>query len=69
MTTYARDGTVSVSVGGIEMGQGLNTKVAQVVGSKLGISDINFISVKASNNMISSNNDITGGSFGSDVCA
>ncbi len=63
------DGSVSVSLGGIEMGQGLNTKVAQVVANKLGISDIELISVKGSNSLVAANSDITGGSFGSDCSA
>lgn len=69
VVAYEKDGSVAVSVGGIEMGQGLNTKVAQVVGRKLGVSDIGLISVKASNTTVHANVANTGGSFGSDCCA
>jgi xanthine dehydrogenase molybdopterin-binding subunit B len=62
----AADGTVSISCGGTEMGQGLNTKVAQVVAGKLGLS-LDMIRVRASNNFINANGSITGGSSGSDM--
>ncbi|MCG8333152.1 MAG: xanthine dehydrogenase molybdopterin binding subunit [Proteobacteria bacterium] len=38
-----RDGTVQVSTGGTEMGQGLNTKLRQIVADELGISYKNVI--------------------------
>ncbi len=95
VTAFNGDATVCATVGGIEMGQGLNTKVsdahsaspgkigpkksnceimtieqvAQVIGSKLGIEDIDLITVVPSNTFVASNNDITGGSLGSDCCA
>ena len=36
---------------------------------QLGIDDIELISVKASNSLVAANSDITGGSYGSDLCA
>ncbi|XP_034939273.1 xanthine dehydrogenase 1-like [Chelonus insularis] len=68
LSVYARDGTVSIVHGGIEMGQGLHTKVAQVAAYTLGI-DLDMINVKPSNNMIAPNNVVTGGSIGSESCA
>ncbi|XP_012273308.1 xanthine dehydrogenase/oxidase [Orussus abietinus] len=65
---YARDGTVSVSHGGIECGQGIHTKIAQVAAHTLGI-DLDMISVKPSNNLVSPNNSVTGGSVTSECCA
>lgn len=67
ISVYSGDGTVSVSHGGIEMGQGINTKVAQTVAKELGIS-VHMIKVKPSSNLISPNDSGTDGSVGSD-CA
>lgn len=68
VSIYARDGTVSVTHGGIECGQGINTKVAQVAAHTLGI-DLSLVTVKASNNLTSPNNIVTGGSVTSESCA
>ncbi|KAK3581556.1 hypothetical protein CHS0354_031896 [Potamilus streckersoni] len=64
---YAGDGTVAVTHSGIEMGQGLNTKVAQVCAYELGI-PISMINVKASNSIIGANSVTTGGSITSESC-
>ncbi|XP_043217578.1 indole-3-acetaldehyde oxidase-like isoform X1 [Amphibalanus amphitrite] len=66
VSIYDLDGTVAVSVGGIEMGQGLNTKVAQVCAHELGVS-LDMVSVKPSDNLISPNASPTGGSIGSEM--
>ncbi|XP_015433474.1 PREDICTED: indole-3-acetaldehyde oxidase-like [Dufourea novaeangliae] len=65
---YGRDGTVSVTHGGIECGQGINTKVAQVAAHVLGI-DLSLVTVKPSNNLTAPNNSVTGGSITSETCA
>ncbi|XP_064107764.1 uncharacterized protein LOC135216406 [Macrobrachium nipponense] len=65
---YEHDGTVAISHGGIEMGQGINTKVAQVVAFKLGV-PMDLVIVKKSDTMVGANSAVTGGSFGSDLCA
>ncbi|XP_025155411.1 xanthine dehydrogenase/oxidase isoform X3 [Harpegnathos saltator] len=64
----ARDGTVCVTHGGIECGQGINTKVAQVVAYTLGI-DLSLVSVKTTNNILTPNNSVTGGSVTSESSA
>ena len=58
---------MAVTLGGMEMGQGLNTKVAQVVAYELGITDATLVKIKAANNFVANNSAITGGSFGSEV--
>ncbi|KOC64413.1 Aldehyde oxidase 2 [Habropoda laboriosa] len=68
VAVYARDGTVSVTHGGIECGQGINTKVAQVAAHTLGI-DLSLITVKPTNNLTAPNNSVTGGSIASETCA
>ncbi|KAJ8676452.1 hypothetical protein QAD02_012239 [Eretmocerus hayati] len=67
VSIFARDGTVSITHGGIEMGQGLNTKVAQVAAHVLGI-DVKMINVNPSYSFISPNNYMTGGAHASDTC-
>lgn len=68
VSIYQYDGTVAVSHGGIEMGQGINTKVAQVVAHVLDI-PYKYVKVKPANNLISVNSYISGGSQTSEsVC-
>ncbi|KAG5676994.1 hypothetical protein PVAND_006785 [Polypedilum vanderplanki] len=66
VSIYHRDGSVSVTVGGIEMGQGLNTKVAQTAAYALGI-PLEKVSVKPSNTLTAPNAIVTGGSIGSEI--
>ncbi|XP_014224706.2 xanthine dehydrogenase/oxidase-like isoform X1 [Trichogramma pretiosum] len=66
VSIYARDGTVSVSTAGIEMGQGLHTKLAQIAAYTLGI-DMKMVSVKPSINWTSPNSYLTGSSITSDT--
>ncbi|XP_017770615.1 PREDICTED: indole-3-acetaldehyde oxidase-like [Nicrophorus vespilloides] len=68
ISVYHNDGSVAISHGGIEMGQGINTKAAQVVAHTLGIK-LDMVSVKPSDTLISPNNFVTGGSITSEsVC-
>lgn len=65
---YGEDGTVSVTHGGIEMGQGINTKVAQVVAHCLNI-PLSHVSIKPMDNVVGANSFVTGGSITSEsVC-
>ncbi|XP_046579119.1 xanthine dehydrogenase/oxidase-like [Haliotis rubra] len=62
---YSRDGTVTVSQGGVEMGQGLYTKVLQAVASTLGI-PLNMVRMRHVNSHLAANNTVTGGSVSSE---
>ncbi|XP_073980913.1 xanthine dehydrogenase-like isoform X2 [Rhodnius prolixus] len=66
VSIFGIDGTVAISHGGIEMGQGLNTKVAQVAAHILKI-DLELISIKPTTTLIAPNNTCTGGSVGSEA--
>lgn len=62
ISIYHIDGTIAVSHGGVEIGQGINTKVAQVVAYEFGV-PIEQIVIRPTDNMISPNNFGTGGAL------
>ncbi|BES97397.1 2 iron, 2 sulfur cluster Hypothetical protein [Nesidiocoris tenuis] len=68
VTIYGLDGSVAISHGGIEMGQGLNTKAAQVAAHVLGV-DLENVSVKPTRDIVGANNAPTGASLGSECVA
>lgn len=65
---YQGDGTVTVKHSGIEMGQGINTKVAQVVAATLG-RPMNEVTVKPSDTFSGPNALPAGGSITSEACS
>ncbi|XP_041981355.1 indole-3-acetaldehyde oxidase-like isoform X2 [Aricia agestis] len=68
VSIYRGDGTVTVTTGGIEMGQGVNTKVAQVVAHQLSI-PLSYVTVLASFSFVAANNVFSGSSIVSEsVC-
>ncbi|KAL8593330.1 hypothetical protein ACOMHN_009983 [Nucella lapillus] len=67
VTIFASDGTVVVSQGGVEMGQGLYTKVAQATAHALGIS-MDLVKVRPSQSLIANNAIQTGGSTSTEQC-
>ncbi|XP_076115153.1 xanthine dehydrogenase-like isoform X1 [Mytilus galloprovincialis] len=64
---YAGDGSISIAHGGIEMGQGINTKVAQVCAYELGV-PMDLIKIKANTTLANANDVTTGGSITSELC-
>lgn len=68
ISIYHADGTVVVTHGGTEMGQGINTKAAQVCAYALGI-PLQKVSVKSSSSFTSPNCMFTGASVGSESVA
>ena len=65
---HEHDATINITHGGIEIGQGINTKVAQVVAASFGLPDLTLIKVGAANTFVANNNIVTGGSQASDHC-
>merc|ERR1719433_1458356 len=65
ISVFGGDGSVSVAHSGIEMGQGINTKVAQCVAYELGIS-VDMIKTKPVRVVTNPNAMTTGGSAGSE---
>ena len=61
------DGTVHVSTGGVEVGQGLNTKVALVVAMTLGL-PVAHVRASGGDTRMCSNSGATGGSGTSESC-
>lgn len=66
VSIYHGDGSVAVSIGSIEMGQGLNTKVAQTAAHILNL-PLEMISIKPTNTLTNANDVVTGGSMGSEI--
>ncbi|XP_037080516.1 xanthine dehydrogenase-like [Pollicipes pollicipes] len=66
VSVYDQDGSVAVTCGGVEMGQGLNTKVAQVCALELGV-PLHQVSVKPNSSLANPNGIGTGGSISSET--
>ncbi|KAJ8719331.1 hypothetical protein PYW08_011506 [Mythimna loreyi] len=62
LAVYLADGTVAISHGGVEIGQGINTKAAQIAASMLNI-PIEKVIIKENNTISSPNSAVTGGSL------
>lgn len=68
VSIYRGDGTVTVTTGGIEMGQGVNTKAAQVCAYELGI-PLEYVSILPHYSFTAANNVFSGSSIVSEsVC-
>lgn len=63
---YQGDGSVAVTHGGIEMGQGINTKVAQVAAFTLGV-PLESVIIRPSSTNAAPNAIVTGGSMTSEA--
>lgn len=63
---YAHDGSVMISHAGVEMGQGLHSKVSQVAASELGV-DNDTIHISQTSTRETANTSATAASVGSDL--
>ncbi|XP_066268461.1 xanthine dehydrogenase-like [Branchiostoma lanceolatum] len=63
---YHSDGSVVITHGGIEMGQGINTKVMQVAAATLGV-PMETVHVMATNSLSGANSSVSGGSVSSEL--
>ncbi|KAI3390062.1 hypothetical protein SNEBB_005211 [Seison nebaliae] len=68
ISIHAADGSVRVAHGGIDSGQGIHTKVQQLVAYQLNIPSI-LIKIHKTNSFISNNSSTTGGSITSELNA
>lgn len=68
VAVYGNDGSVLITHGGIEMGQGMNTKVAQVAAFIFGI-PLDLVHVIQSDSLNGANSIVTGGCVGSECVA
>lgn len=62
LSVFRSDGTVVITHGGVEMGQGINTKAKQIAAYLLNIS-VDKIQIKANNTNVAPNSFLTGGSL------
>lgn len=63
---YHGDGSVVISLGGIEMGQGVHTKCTQIAASILGV-PIEMVKIKTPNNVVSANTFVSAGNMSTDA--
>lgn len=63
---YHVDGSVAISHGGVDMGQGINTKIVQVASKTLGI-PMDCIKIKPTNSLCTANSFYSGGSRTTDM--
>ena len=61
-----KDGSIFINHGGTEMGQGLFTKIAQIVANEFGV-DISYVKASATSTMKVPNTSATAASAGSDI--
>ena len=66
VSIYAGDGTVAITHGGVECGQGVDTKVCQVAALTLGV-PMERVKIKPCSTLTSPNSVSTGGSITSEL--